>query len=106
MTVAGGRIPTRMPPTDEEYAATARRALMTVARGLDRALSGREPSRTVARLRLLEIHELEKRAAMLGDDDLALEMRQAWTSACDRAVAVFGMSMLDPPRPSKLPPAL
>jgi len=95
-----------MPPTDEEYAATARRALMAVARGLDRALSDREPSRSVARLRLLEIHELEKRAAMLGDEDLALEMRQAWKQACDRAVAVFGMSMLDQPRPTKLPSEL
>ncbi|HKC12793.1 MAG TPA: hypothetical protein VKI41_12245 [Vicinamibacteria bacterium] len=42
---------------------------------------------------------------MLGDEDLALEMRQAWTKACDRAVEVFGMSMLDQPRPSKLPPS-
>jgi uncharacterized small protein (DUF1192 family) len=69
-------------------------------------LGGREPIRSVARLRLLEIHELEKRAAMLGDEDLALEMRQAWKQACDRAVAVFGMSMLDQPRPPKLPQAL
>ena len=91
-----------MPPTDEEYAATARRALTAVARSLDRALGGREPSRSVARLRLLEIHELEKRAATLGDEDLALEMREAWTKACDRAVAVFGISMLDPPRPTKV----
>jgi len=94
-----------MPPTDEEYAVTARCALMAVARSLDRALSGREPSRSVARLRLLEIHELEKRAAMLGDEGLALEMREAWKQACDRAVAVFGMSMLDQPRPTKLPPS-
>jgi hypothetical protein len=43
---------------------------------------------------------------MLGAEDLALEMRQAWKQACDRAVAVFGMSMLDQPRPPKLPPAL
>lgn len=95
-----------MPPTDEEYAATARRALTAVARSLDRALSGREPSCSVARLRLLEIHELEKRVAMLGDEDLALEMREAWTKACDRAVAVFGMSMLDPPRPTRVPSVL
>ncbi len=94
-----------MPPTEEEYAATARRALTAVSRSLDRSLSGREPSRSVARLRLLEIHELEKRAAMLGDEDLALEMHQAWKQACDRAVAVFGMAMLDQPR-AKLPSVL
>jgi hypothetical protein len=95
-----------MPSTDDEYAVTARRALTALAGSLDRALNGREPSRSVVRLRLLEIHELEKRAAMLGDEDLALEMRQAWKHACDRAVAVFGMSMLDQPRPPKLPPVL
>ena len=95
-----------MPPTDDEYVDTARRALSAVARSLDRALRGPEPSRSVARLRLLEIHELEKRAAMLGDEDLALEMRQAWTKACDRAVAVFGISMLDQPRATKLPSVL
>jgi hypothetical protein len=33
-------------------------------------------------------------------------MRQAWKQACDRAVAVFGISMLDQPRPTKLPSAL
>jgi hypothetical protein len=79
---------------------------MAVVQSLDRALSGREPSRSVARLRLLEIHELENRAAMLGDEDLALEMRQAWRQACDRAVAVFGISMLDQPRPPRVPSVL
>jgi hypothetical protein len=44
-----------MPPSDDEYAVTARRALMAVAQSLDRALGGREPSRSAARLSLLEI---------------------------------------------------
>lgn len=83
-------------PADEEYRVAARRSLMALRADLDRALNGPTPNRDGAREVLGEIVDLVGRARKLGDDDLELELREAWVEARDHAHAIFGDSVSQP----------
>jgi hypothetical protein len=95
-----------MPPTNEEYRATALHAMVGLRAELRRALNGTSPSRSASRTIAAEMRELLRHAILiLGEADVD-EFDEHVTAARAETLKIFGTSGWDAAEgpPPNLPP--
>lgn len=93
-----------MPPTDDEYRATALHAMMGLRAELRRALNGPVPSRSEARKIAADIRELHANAIKVLGETSVDEFDEHLEAARAETLRIFGTSGWSLAEPSRDPP--